>query len=83
MRDIGEETAGDDEDFAQFRESINRNRDVIENNLRTFRAYYWDLYESQGFTFAEGYRAWLLEFYLDANRPVDQNRDDDEPWKRG
>jgi hypothetical protein len=83
MRDIGDETAGDSDDDVEFSASIQRNRAVIANNLQTFREYYWDLYESQGFTFAEGYRAWLLEFYLDANRPVDQNRDDDEPWKRG
>ena len=61
-------------------DGIERNRQIIAGNLELFRDHYWDLYDRYGFSFMDGYRCWLTEFYLDHNAP---SRDDDrdEPWR--
>lgn len=54
---------------------IAENRETLRYNLELFKERYWEVYQSYGFTFAEGYTAYLR----DMNFSPDD--DEDEQWR--
>lgn len=46
---------------------ILKNRMMMRENIEAFRDRYWDIWEEAGFTFAEGYRAYVEDMRSDDN----------------